>query len=108
SGIIIDGTVDAMELAHLPYKRGTYEDCVGIRGLEKHGKKKWRRLVADVVEILMDALRPEEVVLGGGNVKKLKELPLHCRAGANADAFRGGFRLWETRVNRDHVPIRIA
>jgi polyphosphate glucokinase len=87
-----------MELAHLPYKRGTYEEYVGIRGLEKHGKKKWRRLVANVVEILVDALRPEEVVLGGGNVKKLKELPLHCRAGENADAFRGGFRLWEERV----------
>ena len=79
SALIIDGSVLAMELAHLPYKRGSYEDYVGIRGLEKHGKQKWRRLVADVVEILMDALRPEEVVLGGGNVKKLKELPLHCR-----------------------------
>jgi polyphosphate glucokinase len=97
-----------MELAHLPYKRGSYEDYVGIRGLEKHGKKKWRRLVADVVEILIDALRPEEVVLGGGNVKKLKELPLHCRAGENADAFRGGFRLWEERVISGHLPIRIA
>jgi len=95
-------------LAHLPYKRGSYEDYVGIRGLEKHGKKKWRRLVADVVEILVDALRPEEVVLGGGNVKKLKELPLHCRAGENADAFLGGFRLWEKRVTSRHLRIRIA
>src|SRR2546421_1070132 len=108
SALILDGSVHAMELAHLPYKRGTYEDYVGIRGLEKHGKKKWRRLVADVVEILMDALRPEEVVLGGGNVKKLKELPLHCRAGENADAFRGGFRLWEERVTSGHPRIRIA
>ena len=103
SALIVDGSVHAMELAHLPYKRGSYEDYVGIRGLEKHGKKKWRRLVADVVEILVDALRPEEVVLGGGNVKKLKELPLHCRAGENADAFRGGFRLWveKERINAD-------
>jgi len=108
SALIVDGSVHAMELAHLPYKRGSYEDYVGIRGLEKHGKKKWRRLVADVVEILVDALRPEEVVLGGGNVKKLKELPLHCRAGENADAFRGGFRLWEKRVASGHLPIRIA
>jgi Transcriptional regulator/sugar kinase len=108
SALIVDGSVLAMELAHLPYKRGSYEDYVGIRGLEKHGKKKWRRLVADVVEILMDALRPEEVVLGGGNVKKLKELPLHCRAGDNADAFRGGFRLWEKRVTSRHLRIRIA
>jgi polyphosphate glucokinase len=108
SALIVDGSVHAMELAHLPYKRGSYEDYVGIRGLEKHGTKKWRRLVADVVEILIDALRPEEVVLGGGNVKKLKELPLHCRAGENADAFRGGFRLWEERVTSGHLPIRIA
>jgi polyphosphate glucokinase len=85
SAVIVDGSVHAMELAHLPYKRGSYEDYVGIRGLEKHGKRKWRRLVADVVEIWMDALRSEEVVLGGGNVKKLKELPLRCRAGENAD-----------------------
>ena len=108
SALIVDGSVHAMELAHLPYKRGSYEDYVGIRGLEKHGKKKWRRLVADVVEILMDALRPEEVILGGGNAKKLKELPLHCRAGENADAFRGGFRLWEKRVTSGHLPVRIA
>src|SRR5438094_1395972 len=105
SALVLDGSVHAMELAHLPYKRGTYEDYVGIRGLEKHGKKKWRRLVADVVEILMDALRPEEVVLGGGNAKKLKELPLHCRAGENADAFRGGFRLSEKRVTSGHLRI---
>jgi polyphosphate glucokinase len=108
SALIVDGSVHAMELAHLPYKRGSYEDYVGIRGLEKHGKKKWRRLVADVVEILMDGLLPEEVVLGGGNVKKLKELPLHCRAGENADAFRGGFRLWEERVTSGYPRIRIA
>ena len=108
SALIVDGSVHAMELAHLPYKKGSYEDYVGIRGLEKHGKKKWRRLVADVVEILIDGLRPEEVVLGGGNVKKLKELPLHCRAGENADAFRGGFRLWEERVTSRHLPVRIA
>src|SRR5437773_10252215 len=106
SALILDGSVHAMELAHLPYKRGTYEDYVGIRGLEKHGKKKWRRLVADVVEILMDALRPEEVVLGGGNVKKLKELPLHCRAGADADAFRARLRLWDMLVTSAHHQIR--
>jgi polyphosphate glucokinase len=66
------------------------------------------RLVADVVEILMDALRPEEMVFGGGNMKKLKELPLHCRAGENTDAFRGAFRLWEKRVTSRHPRIQIA
>ncbi len=88
-------TVQPMELGHLPYRKGTYEDYVGIRGLDRAGKKKWRLRVADVVVRLTAALEPDDVVLGGGNVKKLKELPPGCRAGDNADAFLGGFRLWE-------------
>jgi len=95
SAAVVDGIVEPMELGHLPYKKATFEDYVGIRGLEKHGKKKWRRHVADVVERLIAALEPEDVVLGGGNVHKLKELPPGCRAGDNINAFRGGFRLWE-------------
>jgi predicted NBD/HSP70 family sugar kinase len=63
--------------------------------LKKHGKKKWQKHVADVVERLVAALEPDEVVLGGGDVKKLKKLPKGCRAGDNANAFLGGFRLWE-------------
>jgi polyphosphate glucokinase len=84
-----------MELGHLPYRKATFEDYIGIRGLEKHGKKKWRRYVADAVQRLITALEPEEVVLGGGNVHKLKRLPAGCRAGDNNNAFLGGFRLWE-------------
>jgi polyphosphate glucokinase len=95
SAMILDGIVEPMELGHLPYKKGTYEDYVGIRGLDGHGEKKWRHYVADVVALLIAALEPDDVVLGGGNVKKLKELPAGCRAGDNANAFRGGFRLWE-------------
>jgi polyphosphate glucokinase len=95
STLIVDGIVEPMELGHLPYKKGTYEDYVGIRGLKRVGKTKWRRYVADVVARLVAALEPEDVVLGGGNVKKLKELPPGCRAGDNADAFLGGSRLWE-------------
>jgi polyphosphate glucokinase len=94
SALIADGVIAPMELGHLPYKKGTYEDYVGQRGLEKRGKKKWRRHVADVVTGLIAALEPEDVVLGGGNVRKLKELPTGCRAGDNANAFVGGFRLW--------------
>ena len=93
-----------MELAHLPYKKGTYEDYVGERSLEKRGKKKWRRHVADVVERLIAALEPDDVVLGGGNVKKLKELPKGCRAGDNANAFLGGFRLWEKAGDQRRSP----
>lgn len=95
SAMVVDGIVEPMELGHLPYKKGTYEDYVGLRGFEKHGKKKWRGHVADVVARLIAALQPDDVVLGGGNVKKLKELPKGCRAGDNANAFLGGFRLWE-------------
>src|SRR5262249_34741051 len=95
AAMIVDGIVEPMELGHLPYKRGTFEEYVGVSGYERRGKKKWRRTVADVVARLIAALEPEDVVLGGGNVKKLKELPPGCRAGNNANAFLGGFRLWQ-------------
>jgi polyphosphate glucokinase len=95
SALVVDGIVEPLELGHLPYQKATFEDYIGIRGLEKYGKKKWRRHVTDVVERLITALEPEDVVLGGGNVHKLKKLPPHCRAGDNTNAFRGGFRLWE-------------
>lgn len=104
STMIVDGIVEPMELAHLPYKRGTYEDYVGERSLKKRGKKKWRRYVADVAERLIAALEPDEVVLGGGNVKKLKDLPNGCRVGDNANAFFGGFRLWEKAGVRQTSP----
>jgi polyphosphate glucokinase len=99
STMIVDGIVEPMELGHLPYKTGTYEEYVGQRGLERQGIRKWRRHVVDVVARLMAALEPDEVVLGGGNVKHLKEMPPGCRAGDNANAFVGGFRLW-TRKRR--------
>jgi polyphosphate glucokinase len=95
STMVVDGIVEPMELGHLPYRKGIYEDYVGLRGLEKRGKKKWRNYVADVVQRLTAALEPDEVVLGGGNAKVLNELPPGCRLGDNANAFTGGFRLWE-------------
>src|SRR5271157_318752 len=100
STMIVDGVVEPMELGHLPYKLHTFEDYVGVRGLERLGKKKWRRHVADVVSRLIAALEPDDVVIGGGNVKKLKEVPKGCRRGDNANAFRGGFRLWEKTDRR--------
>lgn len=95
SALVVDGIVEPMELGHLPYRKGTYETYVGQRGLEQRGKKKWRRHVTEVVAGLIAALEPDDVVLGGGNVRKLKELPAGCRAGDNANAFVGGRRLWE-------------
>jgi polyphosphate glucokinase len=100
STMVVSGAVEPMELGHLPYKKGTYEDYVGLRGLEKYGKKKWRLYVEDVVARLIAALQPDDVVLGGGNVKELKELPKGCRPGDNANAFVGGFRLWEGPADR--------
>ena len=96
SCMIVEGIVEPMELGHLPYRDGgTFEDYVGIRGLEKHGLAQWQRDVEDVVRRLIAALEPEDVVLGGGNIHKLDTLPPGCRPGDNANAFLGGFRLWE-------------
>jgi polyphosphate glucokinase len=97
STLIVDGVVAPMELGHLPYKKGTYEDYVGRAGLERFGKTKWRRHIADVVTRLIAAFQPDETVIGGGNVKKLAALPPQVRAGDNANALRGGFRLWQER-----------
>ena len=95
SALIVNGMIEPMELGHLYYGRGrTYEDYLGERGLTRLGKKRWRRAVMKVAEGFRQALLPDEVLLGGGNVKRLKELPPQTRRGSNADAFRGGFRLW--------------
>jgi polyphosphate glucokinase len=106
SAMIVDGALEPMELAHLPYKNGkTYEDYLGIRGLKRLGTKKWQQHVRKVVGQLRDALIAEEVVLGGGNVKKLEELPPGTRLGNNANAFVGGFRVWRAQ---QHEPSRSA
>jgi polyphosphate glucokinase len=95
SALIVDGAIEPMEIAHLPYKNGrTFEDYVGIRGLKRLGKARWRKSVVDVVERLRAAFGAEDVVIGGGNVAKLKEPPPGARFGDNANAFVGGFRLW--------------
>jgi polyphosphate glucokinase len=94
SAMVVEGIVEAMELGHLPYRKKTYEAYVGLRGVEKFGKKKWRKYVLDVVARLVAALEPDDVVIGGGNAALLKELPAGTRLGTNADAFAGGFRLW--------------
>jgi predicted NBD/HSP70 family sugar kinase len=94
STMIVDGIIEPMELGHLPYKKATYEDYVGEAGRKRLGKKRWRKVVLDVIERLSAALQPEYVVLGGGNAEKLDDLPKNVRLGHNEDAFLGGFRLW--------------
>lgn len=96
TALIVEGVLGPLELAHLPYKKGcTYEDYVGLRGLEKMGKKRWRRHVFDVVQLLKNAMEADYVVVGGGNARLVKKLPPGARLGDNASAFTGGFRLWQ-------------
>ena len=96
TALIVDGAVEPMELAHLPYKKGrTYEDYAGLKGLKRLGRKKWRKEVAAVVKLLKTATQADYVVLGGGNARLLKKLPPDTRLGDNNNAFRGGFRLWQ-------------
>lgn len=95
TAMTVEGIVEPMELGHLPYKKATYEDYVGLHGLERLGRKKWRKQVVDVVERLRAALEPDDIVIGGGNAKKLAKLPPNCRLGDNANAFLGGFQLWQ-------------
>jgi len=95
SALIVDGVVEPMELAHLPYRKMTFEDYVGLAGLKRVGKKKWRRYVADVVKRLKLAVQADDVVLGGGNVGLLKTLPAKARLGDNSKAFVGGIRMWK-------------
>jgi polyphosphate glucokinase len=98
SALIVDGELEPMELAHLPFEKGnTYEDLVGKAALKRFGKKKWRREVTNVVTHLQTALEADDVVVGGGNAKLLNTLPKGVRLGSNANAFAGGYRLWRAR-----------
>jgi polyphosphate glucokinase len=94
STMIVDGIIEPMELGHLPFRKATFEDYVGGRGHARLGDKRWRKAVLETIDLLVAALEPEYVVLGGGSAAEIEELPPICRRGANEDAFLGGFRLW--------------
>jgi polyphosphate glucokinase len=99
--LVMNGCVVPMEMGHLPFANGkTYEDTIGEAGLKKTGKRKWRRNVRIIVELLASATNADYVVLGGGNVRHLDELPPNTRRGSNANAFRGGFRLWDDEATK--------
>jgi polyphosphate glucokinase len=100
AALVADGIVIPMELAHLSFKNETYEHYVGLRALRRLGRKKWQKHVEYATARMIQAVVPDDVVLGGGNAKKLKKLPKGCRLGNNAYAFIGGFRLWENASNR--------
>lgn len=96
SAMIVDGVIEPMELAHLPYRKGrTFEDYAGVRGIRRLGKRKWRKHVLDIIRRLTAALQPEYVVLGGGNADKIGKLPRGVRLGSNDNAIKGGYRLWD-------------
>jgi polyphosphate glucokinase len=94
STLIVDGTIAPFELGHLPFRKKTYEDYIGTRGLDSNGREKWKADVFEVVALFIAAFEPDYVVLGGGGVKELDELPPNARRGSNKNAFVGGFRLW--------------
>lgn len=98
--MVLDGMVVPMELAHLPYRDGqSFEEIVGDAGMRAQGRRRWRRDVARVVELLLAATVTDYAVLGGGNVRHLESLPPRARRGDNTNAFRGGFRLWRERLS---------
>lgn len=99
--LIADGTVLPMEIQHLPFMKGTYEDYLGLKGLKRLGIKKWRALFLTVVTRFISALELDDVVIGGGNVNKLDKMPPGCRAGDNELAFKGGFLLWRKAKSAD-------
>jgi predicted NBD/HSP70 family sugar kinase len=92
--LILDGVIAPLELGHLPFRKRTFEDYVGEAALERMGDKRWRKATLETIERLSAAMLPDYVVLGGGNARKLGDLPPNCRHGHNEDAFLGGFRLW--------------
>jgi polyphosphate glucokinase len=95
AALVSEGVVIPMELAHLSYEKETYEHYLGAAALRRLGRKRWQKHVEFGTARLIQALHPDDVVLGGGNTKNLEKLPAHCRAGRNFNAFIGGFRLWE-------------
>ncbi len=106
SAMVLDGVVVPLELAHLPYRKGkTYEEYIGLIGLQTRGKKKWRKSVLDIIELLQAAMVCDSVLLGGGNAKLMKDLPSHVVVGANSNAILGGLRLWEDPLGRKAAKI---
>ena len=108
SAFIFDGTVVPLEFAHLPYRKGrTYEDYIGLAGLERRGKKRWRASVLDIVARLRAAVVADYVLLGGGNAKLMKDLPEGVILGANSNAVQGGIKLWDTPIPPASTPIQL-
>ena len=108
SALVADGVLEPLELAHLPYRKNrTYEDYLGMRGKKRLGRRKWERHVEKVTALLKHGLQVDYVVLGGGEAQNLRKMPKGARLGHNANAFLGGYRLWEDPTRR-HLRLRVA
>jgi polyphosphate glucokinase len=107
TALVMNGVAESREIAHLPYKNRTYEDYVGIHGRKRLGRKTWRKHVQEIVASFVKRIHADDIVLGGGEVKKLKKLPKGCRAGDNANAFLGGFRLWEEASGEGKPGVKV-
>ena len=106
SALVADRVIVPLELGTLPYRRGEMlGDRLGKQGLRRHGLRAWRQTVHDATAMLREAFIADYVVLGGGNVSRVRELPPHARRGGNHDAFAGGFRLWEEHIERHDGPL---
>ena len=101
SALVDEGVIAPMELGHLSYRKREIEDYVGARGLARLGKKRWQKHVNRLIERLTEVFHPDDIVIGGGNAKRLLETPAGCRIGDNAHAFTGGFRLWSAATAVD-------
>ena len=101
SSLIVEGTMVPMEWGHFSYRKGTIEDYLGVRALKRMGKKKWSRHFTKVITFINEVFHADNIVIGGGNARKLKNVHSACRIGSNADAFAGGFRLWEERADSE-------
>lgn len=98
TALVDNGYAISLEIAHLPYKQRTFEEYLGADALKRSGKEHWQKRVHRISEQLCDAFVCDYVVLGGGNAKMLTSLPPRGRLGDNANAFKGGFRMWEQNL----------
>jgi len=97
--LVTEHVVIPLELGCLPYTSDeTMAERLGASGLEKHGRDEWLRSLARITAMLRESFSADYIVLGGGNVSHVEELPPGTRRGGNDDAFSGGFRLWEEMV----------
>jgi polyphosphate glucokinase len=108
SAMVAEDPVVPLELGRIAYEKTRYDDHVGSQALRKYGHITWRKHVLFGIERFVDALLPDDVVLGGGNVRELDPLPPNCRWGDNANAFTGGFRMWEgAREHNYRIPTTV-